>query len=88
MPVEKFRSDAEARNHLRRQGFRQITFPTNRDPEFWWRDETAEAAEVARRQVFTYFRWTNAYQEIAGRVRKIAAPRGRPPSDDEGAMWK
>lgn len=86
MPVERFQSNAAARQALRQRGFRQITYVTNQDPEYWWRDDTREAAEVARAQIYTYPRQTNAYQEIVSRLRIVVHHRGRVSDEDRSSV--
>ena len=83
MAIHEFANAADARTALRDWGYRQITYPSQGDDEFWWRDSDAAAAEVARAKVLTYDRWTNAYCHIAGRVARLRRAPGRPPPKDE-----
>ena len=86
MPIHEFRNDDEARQALREWGFRQITYRSRGDDEFWFRDGNAwerAAAEVARNKAYTYEPNTNAYAQIASIAMRFTPKPGRPPSKDE-----
>ena len=86
MPIHEFRNEDDCRVALRDWGFRQVSYRSQGNDEFWFRDGGASercAAEVTRAKVYTYEPHTNAYAMIASIAMRFSPGRGRPPSKED-----